>query len=307
MTDAVWDALVIGAGPGGLTAGVYLGRFRRRVLVIDGGSSRALRIPKTRNHPGFPNGIAGKQLVGRLCRHAKRYGAHIREGQVESLTPVGGLFEAILANGHSVLARTVLLATGVQDIEPDLPGFDQAVAHGLIRICPICDGYEVSGEKVAVIGRGEHAAREALFLRRYTQTVTLIHPGPTDILPPALQAALTAQGIETIETPVKAVKLQGGRIRAFDFGEGREHRFDTLYSALGCRPQSSLARNAGAALDAENRLIVGDHQETSVPGLYAAGDLVRGLNQLTVAEAEGAIAATDMHNRMRAEDLISPA
>jgi thioredoxin reductase (NADPH) len=299
MTDEIWDALVIGSGPGGLTAAVYLGRFHRRVLVIDGGASRAWRIPRTRNHPGFPDGIAGKTLIQRLRRHAKRYGAVIQNGYVEALSAQDGLFEARLAGDHPIHARTVLLATGVIDVEPDLPGFDGAVAKGLIRICPICDGYEVSAEKVAVIGQGEHAAREALFLRRYTDTVTLIHPGPSPSLPPSMQAALHQAGIETIETSIKAVTLDGGRIGAFDFGEGREHRFDTLYSALGCRPQSSLARDAGAAIDAENRLIVGDHQETSVPGLYAAGDLVRGLNQLTVAEAEGAIAAVDMHNRLR--------
>jgi thioredoxin reductase (NADPH) len=226
----------------------------------------------------------------------------IRGGHVEHVSVRDGGFEAALAKGPPVQARTVLLATGVLDVEPELPGFDGAVAKGLIRICPICDGYEVSGERVAVIGKGEHAAREALFLRRYTETVALIHPGPAADLPPPMQDALRQAGVQTLETPVKAVTLDGGRIEAFDFGEGREHRFDTLYSALGCRPQNRLAQDAGAAVDAEGRLIVGDHQETSVPGLYAGGDLVRGLNQLTVAEAEGAIAAVDMHNRLRAEE-----
>jgi thioredoxin reductase (NADPH) len=193
----------------------------------------------------------------------------------------------------------VLLATGVIDNEPKLPGFERAIADGLMRICPICDGYEVSGQKVGVVGNSERGAREALFMRTYTQDVTLIHVGEPATLPDAERRELAAAGLPLIETPIRAVQMEQGRIAAFDMDEGAPHRFDTLYSALGWTPRGLLAEAVGAQLDEQGRLVVDEHQNTSVAGLYAAGDLVRGLNQLTVAEAEAAIAATDIHNRLR--------
>jgi thioredoxin reductase (NADPH) len=293
-----YDAVVIGAGPAGLMAAVYLARFRRRFLVIDAGQSRARLIPRTRNHPGFPLGIAGPALLTKMRRHALRYGAVIERGTVEGLTAEGGLFQLEL-KPKTLTARTVLLATGVMDNEPKLPGFERAIADGLMRICPICDGYEVSGQAVGVIGNSEHGAREALFMRTYTPDVTLIHVGDPRTLPDAGRRELAAAGLPVIETPIQAVRAEQGRIAAFDMDDGTLHRFDALYSALGSTPNSLLAAGLDVELDAQGRLVVDEHQNTSVSGLYAAGDLVRGLNQLTVAEAEAAIAATDIHNRLR--------
>ena len=297
-SDEPYDAVVIGAGPAGLTAAVYLARFRRRFLVIDGGQSRARLIPRTRNHPGFPLGIAGTALLAKMRGHARRYGAAIERGTVDVLTVRDGLFEVGLKR-RMVQARAVLLATGVVDNEPKLPGFERAIAGGQMRICPICDGYEVSGQTVGVIGNSEHGAREALFLRTYTPEVTLIHVGDPKTLPDSVRNDLAAAGLPVIETPIQAVRAEQGRIAAFDMEDGSLHRFDALYSALGNTPNYLLAAGLGAEIDAQGRLVVDGHQNTSVPGLYAAGDLVRGLNQLTVAEAEGAIAATDIHNRLR--------
>ncbi|MDB5459150.1 MAG: thioredoxin reductase [Caulobacteraceae bacterium] len=292
-----WDAVVVGAGPGGLTAAIYLARFRRRFLVLDAGESRAAWIPRSHNHPGFPNGIPGPELLARLRRHARRYGAHIRKARVDSLAPGTEGFD-IRAGRRRFVARTVLLATGVIDNEPKLPGLDLAIARGLIRICPICDGYEATGQAIGVIGNSEHGAREALFLRAYSDDVALIHVGEPGTLPDADRRALQAAAVAVIETPIQAVRIERDRIAAFAF-EGRTHRFDTVYSALGSTPRYLLAQQAGAAIDEQGRLVVDDHQATSVDGLYAAGDLVRGLNQMTVAEAEAAIAATDIHNRLR--------
>ena len=293
-----YDAVVIGAGPAGLTAAVYLARFRRRFVVIDGGRSRASLIPRTHNHPGFPKGIVGTTLLAKMRNHARRYGAPIMRGTVDALAVKDGLFDVGLKH-RALQARTVLMATGVVDNEPKLPGFERAIADGLIRICPICDGYEVSGQRVAVIGNSEHGAREALFLRTYTPDVTLIHVGTPETLPDAERRELAAAGLPVIETPIQGVRMDQGRIVAFDMDGGPQRRFDTLYSALGWTPHCLLAEAAGAKMDKQGRLVVDEHQNTTVPGLYAAGDLVRGLNQLTVAEAEAAIAATDIHNRLR--------
>jgi thioredoxin reductase (NADPH) len=298
MADEILDCLVVGAGPAGLTAAIYLARFRRTFRVIESGASRAAWIPRSHNHPGFPGGVRGKTLLARMRRQAETYGARIDPGRVEDLRRgEDGVFVADGSLGE-VRARTVILATGVLDNEPNLPGLDEAVARGLVRICPICDGYEVIGQRVGVLSHDAHGAAEARFLTTYSDRVTLIHVGGADALPPAERARLAQDGIAVVEAPVESVALENRRITALCFN-GAPREFDVIYSALGVTPRTQLAVKAGARLEPGGRLVVGDHQETSVPGLYAAGDVVRGLNQISTAEGEAAIAATDIHNRLR--------
>ncbi len=293
-----WDAIIVGAGPAGLTAALYMGRFRRRVLVIDGGDSRAAWIPTTHNHPGFPDGVSGTALLALQRDHALRYGAEIRSGAVEALTVLDDGF-ALEVDGDSLYAATVLLACGVEDNAPALPEVDEAVRRTLLRICPICDGFEVTGQRVGVIGHGALGAREALFLRTYADQLTLIHIAAPDALPAEERAQLAEAGVTVIETPIESVELQPDRPRALCFSGAARVEFDALYSALGVTPRTGLALAAGARHDDQGRLVVDDHQQTSVPGLYAAGDMVRGLNQIATAQGEAAIAATAMHNRLR--------
>jgi thioredoxin reductase (NADPH) len=230
-----------------------------------------------------------------MRRQAEKYGAVIDSDRVEDLRREGEGFRLITAT-RELVARTVLLATGVVDIEPDIPGVQGGVAEGLIRICPICDGYEVIGSQIGVLGRDAHAAREAIFLRTYSDEVALIHGGEPHELSEACRAELAAAGVELIEAPIGSVVLDEERISAVCFGPDRIRRFDSLYAGLGVQPRTELAVRAGAKLDEGGRLVVGEHQETSAPGLYAAGDVVRGLNQISTAEGEGAIAATHIHN-----------
>jgi thioredoxin reductase (NADPH) len=298
MTSARLDAVIVGGGPAGLTAALYMARFRRDVLVIDGGDSRAAWIPTTHNHPGFPDGVTGLALLDLQRDHALRYGAKIRPGAVEALTITDDSF-ALSIGGETLHAATVLLACGVEDHAPALPGVDEAVRRTLLRICPICDGFEVTGQRVGVIGDDVLGAREALFLRTYTDALTLIHVGPPDALPADQRGALARAGVTVIEAPIDSVELQPERPRALCFSGTGRREFDALYSALGVTPRTGLALAAGARHDDEGRLVVDDHQQTSIPGLYAAGDMVRGLNQITTAQGEAAIAATAMHNRLR--------
>ena len=165
MTDDL-DCLVIGGGPAGLTAAIYLGRFQRRVLVVDKGWSRAEWITKSHNLPGFPDGVAGPILLGNLRAQARLYGATLETGAVDSLQRDNDDAPFTAKAGASTLtARTVLLATGVIENKPPVPHLADAVKGGLIRTCPICDGYESRGKRIAVLGNGEHAAAEALYLR----------------------------------------------------------------------------------------------------------------------------------------------
>ncbi len=291
------DCIVIGAGPAGLTAAIYLGRFRRDILVLESGDSRAAWIPRSHNHPGFPDGVRGPTLLARMRRQAERYGAQIVRAQVDTLKVVRGGFQ--LGTGEETLrARTVILATGVHDNAPPIPGLEDGVARGLVRICPICDGYEVIGQRVGVIGLDDHCAAEAVFLRTYSDDVAFVHVGDKP-LPQATTKMLTQAGVEIIESAVRSVTIAKRRITAFDFEAGEARAFDVVYSALGITPRNRLAVQAGAERAPEGRLIVDEHQQTSVPGLYAAGDVVRGLNQISTAQGEGAIAATAVHNSVR--------
>lgn len=298
MSDDIVDCLVIGGGPAGLTAAIYLARFRRRFLVIDSGASRASLIPKSHNHAGFPDGISGPDLLGRMAAQAQKYGALIENGTVAKLVRQDGSFYASVDN-RVIRARTVLLATGVVDKPPELPEVRQAVERGLIRYCGICDAYEVIDRKVAVIGHGRSGLGEALFLRNYTVDITLLTLGQALELEPDEWRQVEKAGIRVIEEPVTIV-VESNQVRALVGREGQEYAFDALYSALGSEARSHLACRLGASTDERGCVLVDAHQQgTSVDGLFAAGDVVHGLDQISIAMGHAALATTAIHNRLR--------
>lgn len=289
------DCLIIGGGPAGLTAAIYLARFHLTVRVIDGGHSRAGLIPLTRNHAGFPDGISGGDLLARMRRQASLYGARLQDGHVAGLAHDGRQFIAEV--GPSFLhAQTVLLATGVVNRRPammDASSHDRALATGLLRYCAICDGYEVTDKAIAILGTGERGYNEAMFLRGYSADITLVAPEGGHILGPGQCAALTEAGI-LIAGQCTSITLSGEHI-ALDI-EGATRRFDTLYPALGSDIRSELAGMLGASRTSDGCLTVDPHQRTDVPGLYAAGDVVLGLDQISHAMGEGGVAATTIRN-----------
>ena len=235
-------------------------------------------------------------MLSLMRSQAARYGAAIRSGRIEHLHRQGEVFVASL-DGHDIRARHVILATGVEDTA-SVPDFRAAVTRGLVRLCPICDAYEVIGRAVAVIGAGDQGAREAVFLRHYSGDVTLLHIGAAADLDEAARRELASAGISLIETELASLAVQTDRLDLLGRGAGRRS-FSVVYSALGMQPRVQLAVALGAATNAAGFVVTDDHQRTSVEGLYAAGDVVRGLNQISIAEAEAAIAATDVHNRLR--------
>ena len=298
--DEPLDCLIVGGGPAGLTAAIYLARFHLDILVVDDGKGRAESIPCTHNHAGYPDGISGKELVKLMREQAQRYGARIERDYVTRLDKTPDGFCAGWGSG-SVKAKTVLLATGVKNRRPPMDEelHDDALERGLIRYCPICDGYEVTDKTVGVIGSGSNGVAEAIFLRSYTPHVTLIAPDKALQLTREDQDKLKAAQIDCVDGPAQAVAISDSCI-VVDTAEGH-YTFDSVYPALGSDTHNQLAEQVGARLNEQGCIGVDAHQRTSVPGLYAAGDVVIGLDQISHAMGEGGVAATTIRNDLAKE------
>ena len=296
MDEEPLDCLVIGGGPAGLTAAIYLSRYHLDIMVVDGGKSRAAWIPCTHNHAGFPDGISGTELLDRMKEQARRYGTRIEDGQVTRIEKRDdGLFEAEWGSGP-VIARTVLLATGVSNRRPpmDEQAHDDALTRGLIRYCPICDGYEVTDKKVGVIGTQERGRAETIFLKSYTPDLTLIAPDGPHELEPSDRELLEKARVKIVDGPIEAIE-PGDDAIVIAVG-GQRLKFDSIYPALGSDTHTQLAEMLGAAQAGDDCIRVDSHQRTSVPGLYAAGDVVQGLDQISHAMGEGGVASTTIRN-----------
>lgn len=293
---AIRDCLIVGGGPAGLTAAIYLARFHLRVTVIDSGQSRCATIPLTRNHAGFPEGISGPDLLARMRRQAELYGAQCLNGKVLSLERLHDGGFCVTTETDKFAARSVLLATGVSNRRPPMMDdrmHDKAVAGGQLRYCPICDGFEITDCNVAVLGTGKRGCDEAQFLRSYTRDVTLVSPDDVHDLTAEQRADLFAAGI-VVAGRCSDIMLAGARIM-LALPDGLAV-FDSLYPALGSDIRSELARQIGACMSGDGCLTVDGHQRTSIDGIYAAGDVVLGLDQISHAMGEGGVAATTIRN-----------
>ncbi|QNE33308.1 NAD(P)/FAD-dependent oxidoreductase [Sphingomonas sp. NBWT7] len=289
------DCIIIGGGPAGLTAAIYLTRFHLDVALFDNGSSRAALIPCTHNHAGYPGGISGRDLLARMGEQARTFGLHRRLLTVTAIEPSDDAY-TVRAGKERFETRTILLATGVVNNRPkmDDPLHDAALAAGKLRYCPICDGYEVTDRRVGVIGTGQHGMKEAIFLRGFTRDVTLIAPDAEHMLDPECAAALDAAGVTRVDGPCGGYAIEDDRL-ALDTARGRM-AFDSVYPALGSHIRSELALAAGARGTDDGCIVTDEHQRTTLPGLYAAGDVVRGLDQISHAMGQAGVAATTIRN-----------
>ncbi|WOD14365.1 NAD(P)/FAD-dependent oxidoreductase [Paraburkholderia kirstenboschensis] len=303
MTSSI-DCVIVGAGPAGLTAALYLARYRRSVKVFDSGESRARLIPLARNVPGFPSGISGEAWLASLREQLEPYLLTPQPARVETIEaadngfridyrPLPGIDEGAVRSVH---ASRVLLAAGIRDGLPSIPNAAELTRRGLFRLCPICDGYETDGQRIAMLGPAKCALSHAVFMRTFSRDVSVV-ASDLDALSGAEVDSAVASGIGLIELsrldePEGAHR--GVQIISLD---GAVHRFDSVYPVMGCNARTDVL-GLKVERDDDGMVRTDKHQRTSIRHLYAAGDIVNTLNQISVASGEAAIAATEIHRSL---------
>ena len=293
----VLDCLIIGGGPGGLTAAIYLRRFHRNIMLIDKGESRLSLIPVSHNYPGFPEGVQGTALLQSLRDQLGRAGGEVTQGEVTSMGRDEKSFYADWTGGR-VRAHKVIMATGIVDIGLPTENWRAAVRHGAIRLCPICDGYDVTDRRIAIVCGQDNRVPHARFMRTFSADITLMLPQDAPPLSEEEKTQLREAGVAWLETPALDVSTQDRRTPLVHTADGQQHAFDVLYPMLGENARSRLAAELGAELGDCGDLVVDIHQRTTVDGLYAIGDVVVGINQISVSTGQAAVAATDVHNQL---------
>jgi thioredoxin reductase (NADPH) len=293
----VYDTLIIGGGPGGLTAAIYLRRFMRKVVLFDKGHSRLSLIPVSHNYPGFPEGVAGTKLLDNLRCQLGRYDGEVTDGEILRLRIEDGAFVGEYEGGE-VRAHTVLLATGIADTGLPIERWREAIACGAVRLCPVCDGFDVIDQKIAVVSSETNPTGHAMFMRSFSADVTLFDRSKGSILSDDERQQLEAAGVQYISSAVRDVSMSDDMKPILNTCDGGSYEFDVMYPMLGETARSELAAQLGAETGDCGELVVDDFQCTNVPGLYAIGDVVRGLNQISVAAGQAAVAATRIHNTL---------
>jgi thioredoxin reductase (NADPH) len=301
-----YDVLIVGAGPGGLTAAIYLRRFRRNVLIVDKGHSRLSLIPVTHNYPGFPDGIPGHVLMARMREQLSHYDVCVTPGEVTRINRENGYFIAEY-EGKTLRASAVLVATGVADAGLPLENWHQAVALGTVRLCPVCDGFDVIDKKIAVVTSPANPVGHALFMRTFSTDITLFQRNAKPLLSSEERLSLKHGGVRYIASPLRGVTMTEKMTPVLHTEDGNSFAFDVLYPMLGESARSELAVELGAETTDCAEIVVDAHQRTTVPGLYAVGDVVTGLNQISVATGQGAIAASGIHGTLLPQRFRSAA
>jgi thioredoxin reductase (NADPH) len=255
--------------------------------------SRVALIPASHNYPGF-KGIEGVELLRRLKEQALTYGASCVSGEVTALRHDRAHGFTASCGGKEIHARTILLATGLVDKRPERQvASEESLRSDAIRYCPICDGFEAMDKRIGVVGDLSEAGKKALFLKTYSRDVWVF---AMDAGTPEIKTTLTASGIAIADKPKRIIRAAKGLTVTVE--SGASYDVDILYPAMGCTVRSEFAVALDAASTDVGTLRVDDHQQTTVDGLYAIGDVVSDLHQISVATGHAVIAATAIHNRL---------
>lgn len=294
MATERYDVAVVGGGPAGLSAALWLARYLHKVVVIDSGDPRNWETRGINGYLGH-QGIRSPELrrIGR--GEGEKYGAEFVSGIVETAANESGdLFSLCLRDGKTIQTRRILLAIGIRDVWPDIPGLDQCYGE-TAHVCPDCDGYETRGKKTIVIGTGRKAVGMALALTTWTKEIVICTNGEPADMSQELLDVIKPLNIPVLEAPITCVLSQEKEIRGVELEGAMSLDCERLYFAIGQYPSDDLGTQLGCKRDEIGRVVIDEHNHTSVKNVYAAGDVAGGAQIAIAAAASGAIAAVAIH------------
>ena len=291
-----YDALILGGGPAGLSAAIYLGRFTRSVLVIDAGEGRSSFAQVNQNYLGFPGGVTTKHLRELGRQQAVEFGVHFHDCRAERVEQIEGGFRVHTTEGEFE-GRTLLFATGVTDVWPDVPGLREQIGKQVFW-CITCDGWRTQNKTLVCVGNTDEAATTTLQFLLFTQRLTLVADPDKARFSAGKLADLKAQNIPVhLARPDRLERSDDNRrVSAVCLDDGTRLPCDMIFSLLGVRPNTQLARELGTALDHEGYIEMDEEGDTSIPGVFAAGDLTKMYTQQVASAVHaGAEAAQTMN------------
>ena len=296
----MYDVIVIGGGPAGLSGALWLARYRRKVRVFDAEDPRNAATWAVHGYPGLPE-ISPKELRRTLKLQAVDAGAEYEPGVVVTVEGGEDDFRVTMEDGRVFGARRLLIATGLKDIVPELPGFDDFYGTSIWH-CPDCDGPSVLDRKVGVIGWGRQIAAYCMYFLTFTENLTILTHGHPPDLEPRARAALERWSIPVREDVIERLEGEGGQIQRVVYHDGSTEDFDALFFHIASGPGSSFAADMGCGADEDGILEIDKEHATTVPGIYAAGDIVPGSRLASRAAAEGIRAAIGIHKSLIPDD-----
>jgi thioredoxin reductase len=303
MSLPLYDVAIVGGGPAGLTAAMWLGRYLRKVVLVDSGDPRNWQTRGINGYLGLPN-VTPAALRGAGREEARRYGAELIDGCVDSIVRVDDeRFHLALENGSTLESRRLLLAYGVKDIWPDIPGLERIYGSTAYH-CPDCDGHETRGKKTVVVGVGRRAVGLALALSTWTRELVVCTNGHDPELTDPLMAQLDALNIPVLVSPIRCAVHNDRALQALELEDGMQLDCERLFFSIGHYPADDLAQRLGCKRDDEGNVDADEHFRTSVRNVFAAGDITRGTQLAITAAAGGARAAIAIHHSLLAPEFV---
>ena len=300
-----YDIIIVGAGPGGLTAGIYAGRQGTRNLILDKGFAGGLgrEVPEMENYPGFDN-ISGMELIDKMKSQAiKNCELHENENVLEIIKTDDEYRFTIKTDKNSYLSKTIILATGSSHRQLNAKGEEEFKGKG-VSYCATCDGFFFQGRDIIMVGGGNSALQEALYLDNLGANVTLVHRRDEFRAQKHLQDMIKKEGIPTIlNATVEEIKgkmlVESVILKDTKTGELQELPVNGVFISVGYIPHTELAEQLNVDLDESGHIIIDKEQKTNIDYVYAIGDVCVGLKQWVVACGEGAVAATSAYNDIK--------